>query len=56
MSVFFLPICDSIQDGKESPFNIPNILELIAKEDVDFLPYMSWQEEQPDADVAQVNC
>ncbi|KAF0876061.1 protein mono-ADP-ribosyltransferase PARP4 [Crocuta crocuta] len=41
------------RDGKESPFNIPNILELIAKEDVDFLPYMSWQEEQPDADVAQ---
>ncbi|XP_027444657.1 protein mono-ADP-ribosyltransferase PARP4 isoform X6 [Zalophus californianus] len=43
------------RDGKESPSpNIPNILELIAKEDVDFLPYMSWQEEQPDISVAQV--
>nr|XP_035953034.1 protein mono-ADP-ribosyltransferase PARP4 isoform X1 [Halichoerus grypus]XP_035953035.1 protein mono-ADP-ribosyltransferase PARP4 isoform X1 [Halichoerus grypus] len=42
------------RDGKESPSpNIPNILELIAKEDVDFLPYMSWQEEQPDTSVAQ---
>uniref|UniRef100_A0ABI7ZKE7 Poly [ADP-ribose] polymerase n=1 Tax=Felis catus TaxID=9685 RepID=A0ABI7ZKE7_FELCA len=44
------------RDGKEAPSpNIPNIMELIAKEDVDFLPYMSWQEEQPDASVVQVN-
>ncbi|XP_029792881.1 protein mono-ADP-ribosyltransferase PARP4 isoform X2 [Suricata suricatta] len=42
------------RDSKESPSpNIPNILELIAKEDVDFLPYMSWQEEQPDPCVAK---
>ncbi|XP_014646672.1 PREDICTED: poly [ADP-ribose] polymerase 4 [Ceratotherium simum simum] len=42
------------RDGNESPFsNIPNILEIIAKEDVDFLPYMSWQEEQPDSSVTQ---
>ncbi|GAB5566201.1 von Willebrand factor A domain-containing protein 5A isoform X1 [Prionailurus iriomotensis] len=42
------------RDGKEAPSpNIPNIMELIAKEDVDFLPYMSWQEEQPDASVVQ---
>ncbi|XP_036108057.1 protein mono-ADP-ribosyltransferase PARP4 [Molossus molossus] len=42
------------RDGNESPFpNIPNILELIAKEDVDFLPYMSWQEEHPDASLPQ---
>ncbi|XP_012904270.1 protein mono-ADP-ribosyltransferase PARP4 isoform X1 [Mustela putorius furo] len=42
------------RDGKELPSpNIPNIWELIAKEDVDFLPYMSWQEEQPDTSVAQ---
>ncbi|XP_059000138.1 protein mono-ADP-ribosyltransferase PARP4 isoform X3 [Mustela lutreola] len=42
------------RDGKELPSpNIPNIWELIAKEDVDFLPYMSWQEEQPDTSAAQ---
>nr|XP_019605170.1 PREDICTED: poly [ADP-ribose] polymerase 4 [Rhinolophus sinicus] len=42
------------RDGNESPFPAtPNILELIAKEDVDFLPYMSWQEEQPDAIMPQ---
>ncbi|XP_058403765.1 protein mono-ADP-ribosyltransferase PARP4 isoform X3 [Diceros bicornis minor] len=42
------------RDGNESPFsNIPNILEIIAKEDVDFLPYMSWQEERPDSSVTQ---
>uniref|UniRef100_G1MGA1 Poly [ADP-ribose] polymerase n=1 Tax=Ailuropoda melanoleuca TaxID=9646 RepID=G1MGA1_AILME len=42
------------RDGKEPPSpNIPNILELIAEEDVDFLPYISWQEEQPDTSVAQ---
>ncbi|KAG8524708.1 Protein mono-ADP-ribosyltransferase PARP4 [Galemys pyrenaicus] len=33
--------------------DIPNILELIAKEDVDFLSYMSWQEEEPDANMLQ---
>ncbi|XP_037655823.1 protein mono-ADP-ribosyltransferase PARP4 [Choloepus didactylus] len=44
------------RDGYESPFpNNPNILELIAKEDVDFLPYMSWQEEQPDASITQAD-
>uniref|UniRef100_A0A8C4KT67 Poly [ADP-ribose] polymerase n=1 Tax=Equus asinus asinus TaxID=83772 RepID=A0A8C4KT67_EQUAS len=44
------------RDDNEAPFpNIPNILELIAKEDVDFLPYMSWQEKQPDASITQVN-
>ncbi|XP_019507947.1 PREDICTED: poly [ADP-ribose] polymerase 4 isoform X1 [Hipposideros armiger] len=42
------------RDGNESPFpDTPNILELIAKEDVDFLPYMSWQEEQLDAIMPQ---
>ncbi|XP_077014881.1 protein mono-ADP-ribosyltransferase PARP4 [Tamandua tetradactyla] len=42
------------RDGNESPFpNNPNILKLIAQEDVDFLPYMSWQEEKPDASMAQ---
>ncbi|XP_070376418.1 protein mono-ADP-ribosyltransferase PARP4 isoform X3 [Equus asinus] len=42
------------RDDNEAPFpNIPNILELIAKEDVDFLPYMSWQEKQPDASITQ---
>uniref|UniRef100_A0A8D2D2A3 Poly [ADP-ribose] polymerase n=1 Tax=Sciurus vulgaris TaxID=55149 RepID=A0A8D2D2A3_SCIVU len=42
------------RDGNDSPFpNIPNIPELIAKEDVDFLPYMSWQEEQPEASMPQ---
>uniref|UniRef100_A0A8C3W803 Poly [ADP-ribose] polymerase n=1 Tax=Catagonus wagneri TaxID=51154 RepID=A0A8C3W803_9CETA len=44
------------RDGNESPSaNIPNILELIAEEDVDFLPYMSWQKEQPDTNTIQVN-
>ncbi|XP_073899764.1 protein mono-ADP-ribosyltransferase PARP4 isoform X2 [Castor canadensis] len=33
------------RDGNKSPFpDDPNISELIAKEDVDFLPYISWQE------------
>ncbi|XP_048657417.1 protein mono-ADP-ribosyltransferase PARP4 [Marmota marmota marmota] len=42
------------RDGNDSPFpNIPNIPELIAKEDVDFLPYVSWQEEQPEANMPQ---
>ncbi|EHB03069.1 Poly [ADP-ribose] polymerase 4 [Heterocephalus glaber] len=42
------------RDGNELPFpNTPNILELIDKEDVDFLPYMSWQEEQEEADMMQ---
>ncbi|XP_045044002.2 protein mono-ADP-ribosyltransferase PARP4 isoform X2 [Desmodus rotundus] len=42
------------RDGNESPFpSTPNILELIAKEDVDFLPYMNWQEEHPDASTPQ---
>uniref|UniRef100_A0A8C0QU45 Poly [ADP-ribose] polymerase n=1 Tax=Canis lupus dingo TaxID=286419 RepID=A0A8C0QU45_CANLU len=44
------------RDGKESPFlDIPNISELIAKEDIDFLPYIGWQEEQLEDSVAQVN-
>uniref|UniRef100_A0A8C4PFI8 Poly [ADP-ribose] polymerase n=1 Tax=Equus asinus asinus TaxID=83772 RepID=A0A8C4PFI8_EQUAS len=43
------------RDDNEAPFpNIPNILELIAKEDVDFLPYMSWQEKQPDASLGTI--
>ncbi|CAN0561872.1 unnamed protein product [Rangifer tarandus platyrhynchus] len=38
------------RDGNESLSpDIPNTLELIAKEDIDFLPYMSWQGEQSDA-------
>lgn len=42
------------RDDNESPFpNTTNILELIDKEDVDFLPYMSWQEEQEEADMIQ---
>ncbi|XP_037012851.2 protein mono-ADP-ribosyltransferase PARP4 [Artibeus jamaicensis] len=42
------------RDGNESPFpSTPNILELIAKEDVDFLPYMNWQEEHPDTSIPQ---
>ncbi|XP_075418990.1 protein mono-ADP-ribosyltransferase PARP4 isoform X2 [Tenrec ecaudatus] len=37
------------RDENESPFStMPSILELIAKEDVDFLPYVAWQEEQSD--------
>uniref|UniRef100_A0A8D0RP43 Poly [ADP-ribose] polymerase n=1 Tax=Sus scrofa TaxID=9823 RepID=A0A8D0RP43_PIG len=44
------------RDGNELPSpHIPNISELIAKEDVDFLPYMSWQKEQPDTSTVQVN-
>ncbi|XP_023580605.1 protein mono-ADP-ribosyltransferase PARP4 isoform X3 [Trichechus manatus latirostris] len=43
------------RDENESPFpNIPNILELIAKEDVDFLPYITWQEEQSGASMTQI--
>ncbi|XP_060049495.1 protein mono-ADP-ribosyltransferase PARP4 [Erinaceus europaeus] len=43
------------RDGDESPLpDTPNILELIAKEDVDFLPYMSWQEKQPGGSGAQL--
>ncbi|XP_054543703.1 protein mono-ADP-ribosyltransferase PARP4 isoform X2 [Talpa occidentalis] len=42
------------RDGNELlSSNIPNILELIAKEDVDLLPYMSWQEEESDASMSQ---
>ncbi|XP_054433436.1 protein mono-ADP-ribosyltransferase PARP4 isoform X2 [Pteronotus mesoamericanus] len=42
------------RDGNQSAFpNTPNILELTAKEDVDFLPYMSWQEEHPDTSIPQ---
>ncbi|XP_074246642.1 protein mono-ADP-ribosyltransferase PARP4-like isoform X2 [Saimiri boliviensis] len=34
------------RDEKKSPFSdIPKVSELIAKEDVDFLPYVSWQGE-----------
>ncbi|XP_063451966.1 protein mono-ADP-ribosyltransferase PARP4-like [Pan paniscus] len=34
------------RDENESPFpDIPKVSELIAKEDVDFLPYVSWQGE-----------
>ncbi|XP_048197632.1 protein mono-ADP-ribosyltransferase PARP4 isoform X1 [Perognathus longimembris pacificus] len=44
------------RDDKESPFpSSPNISELIAKEDIDFLPYMTWQEELPEtANTAQI--
>ncbi|XP_052589085.1 LOW QUALITY PROTEIN: protein mono-ADP-ribosyltransferase PARP4 [Peromyscus californicus insignis] len=42
------------RDGDEIPFaNVPSISELVAKEDVDFLPYVSWQEKQPEAVMAQ---
>nr|XP_020145872.1 poly [ADP-ribose] polymerase 4 [Microcebus murinus] len=42
------------RDENESPFPIvPEVSELIAKEDVDLLPYMSWQEEPRDAGVMQ---
>ncbi|XP_006832122.1 PREDICTED: poly [ADP-ribose] polymerase 4-like [Chrysochloris asiatica] len=42
------------RDENESPLpNIPTILELIAKEDVDFLPYITWEEEQSDAIMIQ---
>ncbi|XP_052047314.1 protein mono-ADP-ribosyltransferase PARP4 isoform X2 [Apodemus sylvaticus] len=37
------------RDVNEIPSaNIPNISELVAKEDIDFLPYLSWQEKQPE--------
>ncbi|XP_075805124.1 protein mono-ADP-ribosyltransferase PARP4 isoform X3 [Microtus pennsylvanicus] len=42
------------RDASDIPFdNAPNILELVAKEDVDFLPYMSWQEKYPEPFVTQ---
>ncbi|KAL1780944.1 poly [ADP-ribose] polymerase 4, partial [Sigmodon hispidus] len=42
------------RDGNEIPFaDIPSISELVAKEDIDFLPYMSWQEKQPEAFITQ---
>ncbi|XP_053420044.1 protein mono-ADP-ribosyltransferase PARP4 isoform X2 [Nycticebus coucang] len=42
------------RDDNESPFpNVPNVSELIAKEDVDLLPYISWQGEHQDAGVTQ---
>lgn len=42
-----LSACDSLQDGGESPFpDAPDTSELIAREDVDILPYVSWQQEQ----------
>ncbi|XP_040853783.1 protein mono-ADP-ribosyltransferase PARP4-like [Ochotona curzoniae] len=42
------------RDGDGAPFpNIPNISTLIAEEDVDFLPYMSWEEKQPSPRAAQ---
>ncbi|XP_026639056.1 poly [ADP-ribose] polymerase 4 isoform X2 [Microtus ochrogaster] len=42
------------RDASDIPFdNAPNILELVAKEDVDFLPYMSWQKKYPEAFVTQ---
>ncbi|XP_034354773.1 protein mono-ADP-ribosyltransferase PARP4 [Arvicanthis niloticus] len=42
------------RDANEIPSaNVPNILELVAKEDVDFLPYVSWQEKQPEASISQ---
>ncbi|XP_012297330.2 protein mono-ADP-ribosyltransferase PARP4 isoform X2 [Aotus nancymaae] len=38
------------RDEKELPFpDIPKVSELIAKEDVDFLPYMNWQGEPQEA-------
>uniref|UniRef100_A0A8C8YJ55 Poly [ADP-ribose] polymerase n=1 Tax=Prolemur simus TaxID=1328070 RepID=A0A8C8YJ55_PROSS len=44
------------RDENESPLpNVPSVSELIAKEDVDLLPYMTWQEEHPDADGMQVS-
>lgn len=33
--------------------DVPNISELVAKEDVDFLPYVSWQEKQPETFASQ---
>lgn len=35
--------------------NAPSISELVAKEDVDFLPYVSWQEKQPETFTSQVS-
>ncbi|XP_063506991.1 protein mono-ADP-ribosyltransferase PARP4-like [Pongo pygmaeus] len=44
------------RDENESPFpDIRKVSELIAKEDVDFLPYMSWQGEPQGAVRNQVN-
>ena len=42
-------------EQESSSPDIPNTLELIAKEDIDFLPYMSWEGEQPDASRMQVS-
>ncbi|XP_006879680.1 PREDICTED: poly [ADP-ribose] polymerase 4-like [Elephantulus edwardii] len=43
------------RDANESPFpHIPSISELTAKEDVDILPYISWQEERPDTSTAEM--
>ncbi|GAB1298937.1 Protein mono-ADP-ribosyltransferase PARP4 [Apodemus speciosus] len=37
------------RDINETPSaDVPNISELVAEEDVDFLPYVSWQEKQPE--------
>ncbi|XP_069859243.1 protein mono-ADP-ribosyltransferase PARP4 [Dipodomys merriami] len=46
------------RDDKQSPFpSSPNISELIAKEDIDFLPYMMWQEDLPEtANTTQITC
>ncbi|XP_054995973.1 protein mono-ADP-ribosyltransferase PARP4 isoform X2 [Sorex araneus] len=40
-------------DESSSP-NIPNIMTLIAEEDVDCLPYMSWQQEQPESNMLHI--
>ncbi|XP_023564489.1 poly [ADP-ribose] polymerase 4 [Octodon degus] len=43
------------RDDNELPCpNIPNVLELIDKEDVDFLSYMNWQEEHGGANMIQL--
>ncbi|XP_055988932.1 protein mono-ADP-ribosyltransferase PARP4 [Sorex fumeus] len=42
------------RDSDESSPNTPNIMTLIAEEDVDCLPYMSWQEEQPQSCLLEV--
>ncbi|XP_032773119.1 protein mono-ADP-ribosyltransferase PARP4 [Rattus rattus] len=42
------------RDVNEVPLaNAPSISELVAKEDVDFLPYVSWQEKQPETFTSQ---
>ncbi|XP_036054400.1 protein mono-ADP-ribosyltransferase PARP4 [Onychomys torridus] len=42
------------RDGDEIPSaNVPSISELVAKEDVDFLSYVSWQEKHPEAVIAE---